>query len=273
MSPLANAQPLFAILSALIEARSGLHYGPDERDLLLERTATRGVEAGFDSLLDYYYFLRYDPEGAQELETLIDALVVNETFFFRELEPLRVLVRRGIAPLVARGLRPRVWSAACATGEEPLTLAMLLADANLLHRVDLVASDISTRALDKARAGRFSKRSLRDVPEPRLARRWITEEGNGLQVDAALREAISWQRINLTDPASFPAPASCDFILCRNVLIYFSDETAARVIEGLSRVLRPGGALFVGVSESLLRFGSTLVCEEVEQAFLYRKSA
>ncbi len=271
MPPLANSPSLFAILSALIEGRAGLHYGPEERDLFLERASARASEAGFESLLDYYYYLRYDDAAAPEFEKLIDALVVNETFFFRELQPLKMLVHRLVAPIVATGRRPRIWSAACSTGEEPLTLAMLLDEAGLLDRVELMASDISTRALERARAGRFSRRSLRDPGEPRLTRKWIREERDGLQVDPALTAAISWQRLNLCEPASLPAAESWDFILCRNVLIYFTDETTARVVSALTRALKPGGALLVGVSESLMRFGSSLVCEELDNAFLYRK--
>ena len=81
------------------------------------------------SLLDYYYFLRYDDDGKVELERLVEALLVHETYFFRELEPLQVLVEHFVEPLVKQGMRPRIWCAACATGEEPLTLAMLLASA------------------------------------------------------------------------------------------------------------------------------------------------
>ena len=269
---LPSTQPLFAILSALVESRAGLHYGREEKELFLERIANRATEAGFESLLDYYYFLRYDEGSAGELEKLIDALVINETFFFREIEPLKVLVERFIAPLVARGERPRVWSAACSSGEEPLTLAMLLAQANLLAEVDVVASDISTKVLAKARAGRFGKRSIREIArEPALTERFIRAEPEGYEVAGHLREAIDWRQINLCEPGQLLLEGSCDFILCRNVLIYFTDDTAAKVIAGLTRALRPGGALFVGVSESLLRFGSALRCEEVEGTFLYRK--
>ena len=273
MSARSTPQPVFAILSALIEGRAGLHYSAAERELFMDRAGLCASEAGFESLLDYYYFLRYDPAGALEVDKLVEALAVNETFFFRELHPLQVLVKRFIAPLVARGLKPRVWSAACATGEEPLTLAMLLADANLLDQVELTASDISARVLDRASHGRFSRHSLRETSELRLAQRWIHQEGNGLRVDPFLAQAITWQRINLCEPALFPGPATYDFILCRNVLIYFSDQTVGRVLQGLTRALRPGGALFVGISESLLRFGSSLVCEVVEQAFFYRRAS
>lgn len=265
------APPVFAILSALVEERAGLHYSAGEQALFLERVDARCQEAGFASLLDYYYFLRYDPGGPGELEELVAYLVVNETYFFRELDALKLIVTRFLAPLVRAGRRPRIWSAACATGEEPLTLAMLLAQAGLLGQVEIVASDISQRALDKARAGRYSRRSLRHTVEPALAGRWLREEGNQLQVAPELLDAINWRRVNLCEPGESRSIGPCDVILCRNVLIYFRDETVVRVIETLADSLVAEGALFVGVSESLLRFGTALACEEAESVFFYRK--
>lgn len=265
-----SSQPLFTILKTLVESRAGLHYGPDERDLFLTRVTARAEEAGFGSLLDYYYFLRYDEAGAVELERLVDVLVVNETFFFRELKPLEVIVDRLLPPVVASGRRPRVWSAACSTGEEPYTLAMLLAERQLLDQVELIGSDISSRALARARSGTFGARSLRESSSSEYSTRWLRSTERGATIDERLRDAVNWQRINLADPTPMP-PGSCDVILCRNVLIYFSDETAARVVQSLTRALRPGGVLFVGVAESLLRFGSGLDCQEIDQVFLYRK--
>src|SRR5438874_5839660 len=102
---------VFAILRALIEEKTGIHYPDADRELLAERVSARAVESGFDSLLDYYYFLRYDPGGAAELDALIEHLVVQETYLFREVDQLRALISRFIAPRVARGERLRVWSA------------------------------------------------------------------------------------------------------------------------------------------------------------------
>ena len=151
MDPSGASTPVLAILSALVEERTGLHYGLLDHALLAEKAGVRAAEAGFESLLDYYYYLRYDAGAGPEMDALVDALVVGETYFFRELPPLEVLA--GIAEdLVLRGVRPRIWSAACASGEEPLTLAMLLDERGLLGRVDLVASDISPRALARARS-------------------------------------------------------------------------------------------------------------------------
>ena len=265
------SRPVFAILTALVEERAGLHYGPGEQDVFLERVQTRSEEVGFESLLDYYYFLRYDPGGARELDELIDRLVVNETYFFRELEPLRLIASQLIQPLVSSGRRPRIWSAACATGEEPLTLAMLLAQAGLLSQVDLIASDISQRALEVARRGRFGRRSLRYGIDSELATRWIREEGDRFQIDPQLIEAIDWRRLNLCVPEELADIGACDVVLCRNVLIYFREDTVARVVEQLTTHLKPDGVLLVGVAESLLRFGTALACEEMNQVFLYRK--
>ena len=261
---------LFAILSALIEERTGIHYSLEDKDLLGDKLSSRAAEAGFDSLLDYYYVLRYDPASQTEFDALIDALVVGETYFFRELPALQVLAAEFLAQACASG-RARVWSAACATGEEPLTLAMLLAEQNLLDRVEIVASDISLRSLDRARAGIYGRRAVRDAPPPQLVLRWLREAGGRWETPPDLRQSVTFRRVNLTDDAQVSALGSFNAILCRNVLIYYSEATARQVVERLARALVPGGILLVGVSESLLRFSTTLACEEHRGVFVYRK--
>lgn len=262
---------LFAILSALIEERVGLSYASTDQELLGSKVATRASEAGFESLLDYYYFLRYDTESAREFEALVNALVVNETFFFREFAPLQVAVTQFLLPLVNSGHTPRVWCAACSTGEEPLSLAMLLEQHGILSKVELVATDVSTRALDQARAGQHSRRSLRQVPAPELVSKWLSVDDSGVRVASELRKAIDWRHANLFDEDAVQALGSFDVIFCRNVLIYFRDQVVSRVVGFLRERLRADGALFVGVSESLMRFGNALECEERANVFLYRK--
>ena len=262
---------VFAILRALIEERSGLHYQQADIDIVGDKLSARAIEAGFESLLDYYYYLRYDDPSGAELTALLDALVVNETYFFRELESLTRLVSDFVAPLAASGRRPRVWSAACSTGEEPLTLAMLLAERGILDRVEIVASDLSTRALARAQAGAFAARSLRQLPPGGLDERWLVRSEGRILVRDELRRAIQWRRVNLVDREAVAALGVFDVVICRNALIYFSDDTAQRVIAGLTAALRPGGTLLVGVSESLLRFGTSLLCEERGRVFFYRK--
>jgi chemotaxis protein methyltransferase CheR len=263
--------PVLAILSALIEEESGLHYDASDADLLAEKLSVRALERGFDSLLDYYYFLRYDDERDAELELLIELLVVHETYFFRELVPLVALIDHYLAPAVARGQRVRVWCAAAATGEEPFTLAMLLAARGLLGRVEIVASDISARALAQARRGQYSRRSLRNLVPGH--ERWLIVDGERARVSHEILAAVRFHRVNLVDHASAAKLGGrFDAILCRNVFIYFSLETAQRVVEQLSPALAPGGALLVGISESLLRFGTLLRCEEHGGAFFYERA-
>jgi chemotaxis protein methyltransferase CheR len=264
---------LFSILSALVEERVGMSYSLAEKDLFAMKVSGRALEAGYDSLLDYYYYLRYDPNSGAEFAALVEALVVNETFFFRELEPLRVLVSDVILPLVQSGQRARVWCAASSTGEEPLTLAMLLAERGALGQVDIVASDLSPRVLARAQTGRYQGATLRRVPTPAFARPFLLMDEQGAQVSPELVRHIAWKQLNLVDAAAISALGPMDVILCRNVLIYFREQRTTRVVNLLAQQLAPGGALCVGVSESLIRYETPLVCEERRGVFLYRKPA
>ena len=270
MAPLPLSAPVFTILGALIEERAGLHYRADDLELLRDKISSRAELMGFDSLLDYYYFLRYDAGGSAELDALVEALVVHETYFFREADQLRVLFSSLLARRFTQEAPVRIWCAASATGEEAYTMAMMLADAGLLSRTRIVASDISERALAKAKSCEFSPRSVRMLP-PGGEPRWIRRDGDRVRVDRALCDAIEWRRVNLIDAAAVTALGPFDAVVARNVLIYFSDQTVRQVVAGLGNALLPGGLLLVGASESLLRYGTALACEEHGSAFFYRR--
>lgn len=272
MSHLELSPQVLSILSQLIEEKVGLHYGLLDREVLQEKTSVRALEAGFESLLDYYYYLRYDPEGDQELSELVENLVVNETYFFREWSSIEALVDTFIAPACEAGKKLRILSAACATGEEPLSLAMILDERLLLDQVELVACDISSRALARAKQGSFGKRSLRQVPNAKLSNRYLCPRDDGYTVVRRLIDSVRWEKCNLLNDQGFAGLGTFDVILCRNVLIYFSDDTVKAVLARLSRALSPNGTLLVGVSESLMRFGSGFVGEEKQGAFFYRKA-
>ena len=261
---------VFAILSALIEERTGLHYDLDERELLGERVSARAEERGFESLLDYYYFLRYDPAAGAELASLSEGLVVNETYFFRELPALKLVTERLIPELLAAGERPRVWCAACSTGEEPLTLAMLLDEAGMLDQVSILASDISGRALSHAKTGLYRRRSLRALP-PGVVGRWLEGDADGMRVAPHIARAVEFRQLNLIDAEQIAGLGQFDVIFCRNVLIYFRDQTIEAVVERLWQRLNTNGFLMVGTSESLLRFDVPFSCEEQRGSFFYRK--
>ncbi len=272
MPSLAMSPQLFVLFTALVEEASGIAYGIDDSELFASKVADHAIELGYGSLLDYYYRLRYDDPDGYEIRRLIEALLVHETYFFRELAPLTELVDGYLATVVEQRGRARVWSAACATGEEPYTLAMLLDERGLLDKVEIVATDISGSALARAESGRHSRRSLRDGYPPALAARYLEVSSHGVLVAPRIRGAVTFQRLNLIDAAAIASLGQFDAILCRNVLIYFKESRVLAVVDRLTAALRPGGWLAVGVSESLLRFGTSLICEERGGSFFYRRA-
>lgn len=262
---------VFAILSGLIEEKLGLSYALADKPLLESKISGRALELGLESALDYYYYLRYDDPDEVEIGQLTEALVVNETFFYREYDQLQAVLSTFVVPKIAAGARPRIWCAACSTGEEPATIAMWLADRGLLDSVELHASDISVTALSVARAGRYRARSLRQVPPGVSPARWIETEGGELVLSSRIRDAIQYRQLNLLSEPAMTTMGDMDIVLCRNLLIYFRDEVVRQVAARLVARLKPDGVLLVGVSESLMRFGAALVCEEHAGAFVYRK--
>ncbi len=274
---------LFSLVSSLVEERSGLNYGTGDVSLFSDKVAARMAEAGFESALDYYYYLRYDPAGEAETASLIDALVVGETYLFRELDGLNASITEVIEPAIAERGRARVWSAGCSTGEEPFSLAMLLAERGLLEKVEILATDVSHRSLARARSGYLGVRSLRLLTATpatpvqaklrALADRFIQTDRAGVaRIGSEIVSAPTFFRESLLDTPSADR-GGLDLIFCRNVLIYFRDELVRQVTGMLADQLRPGGRLIVGASESLLRFGTFLRCEERGGAFFYIKGS
>jgi chemotaxis protein methyltransferase CheR len=263
---------LFAIFSQLVESECGLHYSANDRSLFESKLVAHASELGFESLLDYYYRLRYDDVDGSERRALVQALVVHETYLFREIISLEALCDHYLRDVVQHRGRARVWSAACSTGEEPTTLAILLAERELLGRVEIVASDVSAVAIAKARANAFGRRALRDGHPTALAERYLRRSAAGVSAADEIASAIQFQTLNLLDEEGVRGLGAFDAILCRNVLIYFRDAQIVKVIDMLGGQLAPSGVLLVGVSESLMRFGTRLHCEERGGAFFYRRA-
>jgi chemotaxis protein methyltransferase CheR len=263
---------LFMLFSTLVEEASGIRYGPQDHDLFASKLADHAIELGYASLLDYYYRLRYDDPAGGETRRLIEALLVHETYFFRELPPLVELVDHHLARVCEQRGRARVWSAACSTGEEPYTLAMLLDDRGLLDQVEILGTDYSAEVLARAASGRHSRRALREGHPAALAAQYLEVSSHGVHVAPRIRGAVKFEHLNLMDHEAIRRLGTFDAILCRNVLIYFRDERVRALVDELAGALEPDGLLLVGVSESLLRFGTTITCEERGGSFFYRKA-
>ena len=273
MPSLTMSPQLFVLFTSLVEEVSGMSYGVSDNALFESKLSDHAIELGYSSLLDYYYRLRYDDKDGFEARRLVEMLLVHETYFFRELSPLTELVDTHLVPLTKQRGGARVWSCACASGEEPYTLAMLLDERGVLDQVEIVATDISAAVLARAESGRHSRRSLRDGYPPALAARYLEVSPQGVIVAPRIRTSVKFERVNLVDSARITQLGLFDAILCRNVLIYFKETRVPSVVERLAASLKPGGLLAVGVSESLMRFGTSLVCEERGGSFFYRRAS
>jgi chemotaxis protein methyltransferase CheR len=268
----ASAVPL---LRDLVHERLGLYYDNGRCDMLSDRLAPLVLERGFESYLDYYYLLKYDEGGPAEWTRVMDTLSVPETYFWREIDQIRAVVDVIVPALAAaRPYEPlRIWSVPCASGEEPLTLAMLLDQAGWFDRaaIEIHASDASPAALSRARAGRYRERAFRSLPAA-LRERYFRRDGDAWIVDAALQRRIaSWSSINLMSDAEMAAAPSAPIVFCRNVFIYFSDAGIRQVVDRLARLMPTPGYLCVGASESLLRAGTQFELDEIGGAFVYVK--
>lgn len=263
---------VFVILRDLIHERIGMYYDDEKRALLADKLAPLVGERGFHSFLDYYYLLKYGPGDDQEWPLVIDALSVQETYFWREMGQIKWFVKTLVPQFAAAkpGHSLDIWCAACATGEEPLTIAMLLAEAGWFDRlaIRIFATDASRAALVKAQKGLYRDRSFRALP-PLLADKYFIETSTGRQVVPELHERVSWARANLLNAEDIASYAVCPFIFCRNVFIYFSDQTISRTISRFAGAMPRPGYLFVGASESLLKLTDDFDLREAGDAFVY----
>lgn len=264
----------FALLRDLIRERTGLFYENGKSGLLTDKLSPLVIDRGFSSFLDYYYLLKYDPDAADDWRRVMDALSVQETYFWREIDQIRaladVVVPQHFSTFRAKPLR--IWSAACATGEEPLTIAMALQEKGWFNRapIEIYASDASARAIEKARGGLYRDRSFRSLP-PHLRARYFTEVQGGWRVDPSLQSRIKWSVANLTVENEIALLAAADIIFCRNVFIYFSEEHVRKVVKFFFRMMPTPGHLFVAASESLLRLNTDFDFEEIDGAVVYVK--
>jgi chemotaxis protein methyltransferase CheR len=251
-----------------------MFFDNGKSDLLIDKLSPLVIDRGFGSYLDYYYLLKYDASALVEWQNVVNALSVQETYFWREMDQVRVLVDKLVPQWFAKnaGSTLRIWSAACATGEEPLTIAIALNEAGWFQRaqIEILASDASTKAIDRAGQGFYKERAFRNFP-PHLRDRYFRQEGAGWRVRSDIHSRIKWRLANLIDESQIAPMASSDFIFCRNVFIYFSENTITRAVRSFAKFIRRPGYLFVGAAESLIRLTTDFTLTEIADAFVYVK--
>ena len=245
----------------LIHESIGISLSLQKKQLLMTRLYRRMHQLGINSYGEYWAHVLNDETGS-EMVLLLNAVSTNKTDFFRENDHFTFL-KNEVYPQLQKQQTIRIWSCACSSGEEAYTIAMTLLDAfdGVLGGRDakILATDISTRMLDQAEQGRYSVNQWPLIPEV-LRNRYcqILPETNGemFQVSSQLKELIRFRRLNLIQ--EYPLRTQFDFIMCRNVMIYFDRDNQEKLIERLSSYIKPGGYLFVGHSESLIGLQNSL---------------
>jgi chemotaxis protein methyltransferase CheR len=268
----------FRLLRDFIHENFGLFFDDSQKSSLRARLAGRLATLDLLSFEDYYHYLRFGPQKAQELQSMVSHLTNNETYFFREQPQLQVLsdhVLRGIRDRkTAAGDRHlRILSAGCSTGEEAYTLAMIVHDSGHFFwnwDVKVVGMDVDSVALEKARRAVYFHNSFRAMTSA-LRERHLVPDGSGAQVKESIRRFVSFQEGNILERASYETLPPQDVVFCRNVLIYFSDAGIRKVVQHFYEVLAPGGHLFLGHAESLSRITDRFTPVRFPGAMIYRK--
>jgi chemotaxis protein methyltransferase CheR len=267
----------FRMFSELLRTHCGLHFGSETRFLLERRIERRMRQRAFTSYAAYHYALRSEPATTGELAELIDEVTTNETYFLRERRQLRALVDEILPELMLQrrecGRGPiTVWSAGCASGEEPYSIVILAREAGLDPARDLrvYASDISRRMIQRAREGLYREASFRETEAP-LRERYFEECEGRWRISDEIKKHVDFVHVNLMDRSKVALLGQMDVILCRNVVIYFDAECKRRAIETFEEKLRPGGHLLLGHSESLINLSTSLELRHLKSDLVYRR--
>ncbi|MFW5775255.1 MAG: CheR family methyltransferase [Chitinivibrionales bacterium] len=244
----------FDTIRNLVYDKAGISLNDGKQALVSARLGKRMRALNFSEYKHYLDHLHKDTSG-EEIVQLLDAIATNVTSFFRESAHFDFLTEQMRKWVQGGQHRFRFWSAACSSGEEPYTMAMVLRQASEGYSTDtkILATDISTRILGKALQGEYGEEKVKTVPSKLLEKHFTVENKNGLKtyrVKELLRSMIVFKRLNLS-VTPFPMHGPMDAVFCRNVMIYFDNPVRKRLLEEHFRLVKPGGFLFVGHAESL----------------------
>ena len=281
MPPLTRLQlttPQFEQLRRLVYDRAGIHFQDSKKYVLESRLARRLQELEFDSFDQYLLFLTAGPYQSDEFQEMFNRITINETSFFRNEPQLAVFEKRFLPELIEarRATKTlRFWSAACSSGEEPYTLAMImhrclgvrLAD----WKIEILGTDLSAKVLDLARAGRYPHYAIKST-DPRVLDRYFRPDGRDYLLDPEIRSMVHFEKFNLKDSYAARRFGTFDVIFCRNVMIYFDEPMKKSCVQMLHRQLADDGTLMIGHSESLRSLDLPLQALEIPRAFAYRKA-
>lgn len=267
----------FKKLSKIIYDRSGIHFHEAKKYILESRLSHRMHELEITDFDQYIAYLTMGPYQMDEFQEMFNRITINETSFFRNDAQLAVFEQQILPDLLearSGNKRLRIWSAACSTGEEPFTIAMLLhrslgvrlADWN----IEILGTDISEKALGVAQKGVYTNYALRSTPAL-IKDRYFKADGHNFVLSDSIRELVNFERHNLKDRLAAKRHGTWDVIFCRNVLIYFDDEMKKGVISMFANQLAKDGTLFIGHSERIKELTNDFDQLAIPQGFCYQR--
>jgi chemotaxis protein methyltransferase CheR len=265
----------FRRLCEFIYRRTGMVFTETKRYYVERRVVERMIETRSGSFANYFSQLRADTHG--EIEQVINAFTVNETYFYREDHQLQCLTSDLLANRVRqkrKGDPIRIWSAPCSTGEEPYSIAMwLLENWSLVddYEIEIVGSDIDTAVLEAARRGMFGKRALMRLSPYLIAKYFSQTAEDKWQILEDLRESVRFGEVNIVEASQTRRYGQFDVIFCRNVLIYFDDTSRRVAAENLYENLLPGGFICLGHTESMSRISALFEVSRFADAIVYQR--
>jgi chemotaxis protein methyltransferase CheR len=265
----------FSRLCEFVYRRTGMLFNEAKRYYVERRVAERMKATGSRTFADYFTRLRID--SLNEVEQLVNAFTVNETYFYREKHQLQCLTNDLLPNRVAREAFTktiRIWSVPCATGEEPYSIAIWLlqnwpsVDA---FDIEIIGSDIDTRVLEAARLGFFGKRALMQLPSDVVDKYFVSLGDDRWRIADDLRDSVRFATVNLINAPETAAFGRFDVIFCRNVLIYFDDASRRIAAENLYECLLPGGFICLGHTESMSRISPLFDVRRFSDAIVYQR--
>jgi chemotaxis protein methyltransferase CheR len=269
----------FLAMRDFVYGKTGIFFAESKQYFLENRLARRLNETSLSNYREYLDLIQ-GPGGRDELKQLFIEITTNETSFWRnppQIEAFqRIVLPEAAALAKSKGLnRLRIWSAACSSGEEPYTLAMVCMEARdtILKgmSVEIVSTDISEKVLAMAREGQYGSYTLRNLTPAQLKQHFNSLGPDAFEVKAELKQMVSFRNFNLVDYAGYKALGSFEVIFCRNVLIYFDEAVKVKVLKGFHEQLQPKGFLLVGHSESIHSFNIGFELMHFAKAMGYRK--
>lgn len=267
----------FSKMSEFIYRKSGIFLEEDKHyDKLAKYIDARCKILSFDSFRKYFFRLRFEDSNGDEFQELINAITVNETYFFREKEQFEVLVK-SILPELHKSVpntRPlRILSSPCSTGEEPYSIALHIVEEGRIvneRDIEIVGIDIDSTVIQKAQAAKYSERSIHAIPKNILAK-WFKKKSLSYDLSEELSEAVDFKVVNVFDKAQMRKLGKFDVIFSRNMLIYFDDASRKEVAMTFYDMLNPGGYVLLGHAEYMSRIVSVFNAKKVDNTLIYQK--